>query len=278
MSDLAGSLPHVLTVSSVNVNGLRAAAKKGYVEWLASSEADIVALQEVRAEESDLPTHVGAPKGWHAAFASAVDRGRAGVGLLSRAEPLEVRVGFGDPEFDTSGRYVECEFESVIAASVYLPSGDVGTPRQAEKERFMGAFLLHLTQLRKRAEASGKGVVVAGDWNIAHTELDLKNWKSNRSSSGFLPEEREWMSRVLDGAGYVDVQRKLDPEGPGPYTWWSYRGKAFDNDAGWRIDYHMTTPRLADRAISVRVERAPSYDKRWSDHAPVTATFDWPGL
>lgn len=268
----------MLTVSSVNVNGLRAAAKKGYVEWLASAEADIVALQEVRAEESDLPTHVGAPDGWHCAFAGAADKGRAGVGLLSRVKPSEVRIGFGDPEFDTSGRYVECEFGSLIAASVYLPSGDVGTPRQAEKERFMGAFLLHLTLLRKRAEAAGKAVLVTGDWNIAHTELDLKNWKANRSSAGFLPEEREWMSRVLDGAGYVDVQRKLDPEGPGPYTWWSYRGKAFDNDAGWRIDYHMTTPRLADRAIAVRVERAPSYDKRWSDHAPVTATFDWPAL
>ncbi|MQA61395.1 MAG: exodeoxyribonuclease III [Actinophytocola sp.] len=268
----------MLTITSVNVNGLRAAAKKGYVEWLTSTEADVVALQEVRAEESDLPTHVRSPEGWHAVFNPAADRGRAGVGLLSRVAPIDVRSGFGDPEFDTSGRYVQCEFESVIVGSVYLPSGDVGTARQAEKERFMGAFLLHLTQLRKRATAEGKEVVVVGDWNIAHTELDLKNWKANRASAGFLPEEREWLSRVLGGAGYVDVQRKLDPAGPGPYTWWSYRGKAFDNDAGWRIDYHMTTPALADRAMSVRVERAPSYDKRWSDHAPVTATFDWPGL
>jgi len=268
----------VLTVSTVNVNGLRAAAKKGYVEWLAAADADVVCLQEVRAERDQLPDHVVAPEGWHAAFASAADKGRSGVGVLSRAESTSVRVGFGDPEFDTSGRYLECEYESVIAASVYLPSGDVGTPRQAEKERFMGAFLLHLAQLRERAAAAGKEAVVVGDYNIAHTEADLKNWKANQTNSGFLPEERAWFSRLLDGAGYVDVQRKLQPEGPGPYSWWSYRGKAFDNDAGWRIDYVLATPGLAAKAVEARVERAPSYDKRWSDHAPVTAVFDWPGL
>ncbi len=219
MSVAAGKVCGVLTVSTVNVNGLRAAAKKGYVEWLAAAKADVVCLQEVRAEREQLPDHVVAPDGWYAAFAPAADKGRAGVGVLSRAEPASVRVGFGDPEFDTSGRYVECEYDSLIAASVYLPSGEVGTPRQAEKERFMGAFLLHLTRLRERAEAAGKEVVVVGDYNIAHTEADLKNWKGNQTNSGFLPEEREWFSRVLDGAGYVDVQRSLQPEGSGPYSW-----------------------------------------------------------
>jgi exodeoxyribonuclease-3 len=268
----------VLTVSTVNVNGLRAAAKKGYAEWLASSDADVVGLQEVRAELEQLPAHVSRPEGWHAEFAPAVDKGRAGVGLLARVQPSAVRVGFGEPEFDTAGRYLECEFATLVVGSVYLPSGDVGTERQAAKQRFMGAFLLHLALLRARAAAAGKQVLVVGDFNIAHTELDLKNWRGNRKNSGFLPEEREWLTRVLDGAGYVDVHRKLEPTGPGPYSWWSMQGRAFDNDSGWRIDLQLATPELAATAVSARVERAPSYDKRWSDHAPVTITYDWPGL
>lgn len=268
----------MLTVATVNVNGLRAAARKGYVEWLAAHDADLVALQEVRADESDLPDHVREPEGWHSRFHRAEDKGRAGVAIVAREEPVAVRSGFGDPEFDGSGRYLECEFSSLIAASVYLPSGDVGTPRQAEKERFMGAFLVHLAHLRRRADAAGKELLVMGDWNIARTEADLKNVKANRSSSGFLPEERQWFSTVLDGVGLVDVHRALEPAGPGPYTWWSFRGRAFDNDAGWRIDYVLATPRLAAAATSARVERAPSYDKRWSDHAPVAVTFDWPRL
>lgn len=264
----------VLIVSTVNVNGLRAAAKKGYIEWLASTRADVVFLQEVRSQVDELAGHVREPDGWHAHFAPAAEKGRAGVAVLSRAEPLAVRTGFGDPEFDDAGRYLECEFDTFYAASVYVPSGDVGTPRQATKERFMGAFLLYATQLRRRADAAGKHVVLGGDLNIAHAEIDIKNWKGNLKNSGFLPEEREWFSRLLDGAGYVDVQRKLDPSGPGPYTWHSYRGKAFDNDAGWRIDLVLTTEKLAQKVTSVVVERAPSYDKRWSDHSPVTAAFD----
>lgn len=267
-----------LTLTTVNVNGLRAAARKGYTEWLAASEADVVGLQEVRAELEQMPEHVGSPEGWFANFAPSAEKGRAGVGLLSRVQPSAVRVGFGEPEFDTSGRYIECEFGTVIVGSVYLPSGDSEGPRHAEKQRFLGAFLLHLAQLRARAEAAGKQAVVVGDFNIAHTELDLKNWRGNRKNSGFLPEEREWLTRLMDGVGYVDVHRRLDPEGPGPYTWWSMQGRAFDNDAGWRIDYHLATPGLAATAVSARVERAPSYDKRWSDHAPVTISYDWPGL
>lgn len=265
----------MLTVSTVNVNGLRAAAKKGYVDWLEATEADIVALQEVRADQDQLPDHVCAPGGWHCTFAAAAEKGRSGVALLSRAEPSAVRIGFGDSEFDSSGRYVEYEFSSVVVGSLYLPSGDVGTARQVEKERFMASFLPYLVELREKAQVSGREALVVGDWNIAHTELDLKAWKTNQKSSGFLPEERAWMSRVIDEAGYVDVQRELAPEGPGPYSWWSYRGKAFDNDAGWRIDYQMATRALADKAMSARVERAASYDARWSDHAPVTVTYDW---
>ncbi|RBM16995.1 exodeoxyribonuclease III [Prauserella sp. PE36] len=265
----------MLTVSTVNVNGLRAAAKKGFTEWFAATGADVVACQEVRADAESLSARLREPDGWHTAHAACSIKGRNGVCLYSRVEPESVRVGFGEAEFEESGRYVEMHLPGLVVASLYLPSGDVGTERQEEKERFMRAFLPYLVELRGKAEASGREVLVVGDWNIAHAEIDLKNWRGNRKNSGFLPEEREWMGRVFGEAGYVDLQRKLDPEGPGPYTWWSYRGKAFDNDSGWRIDYLVATPGLAQRCTSVVVERAETYDQRWSDHAPVTATFDW---
>lgn len=263
----------MLTVSTVNVNGLRAAAKKGYTEWLAATSADVVCLQEVRAEPGQLAPEVREPEGWYASWAPSEEKGRSGVGLLTRREPHAVRVGFGEPEFDTSGRYLEADLDGLTVASLYLPSGDVGTPRQDEKDRFMAGFLPHLVELRDKAAADGRDVLICGDWNIAHQRIDLKNWKGNQKSSGFLPEEREWLGRVFDEAGYVDVHRRLVPDGPGPYTWWSYRGKAFDNDSGWRIDYQVATEGLAERAAKVEVERAPSYDLRWSDHAPLTVTY-----
>jgi exodeoxyribonuclease-3 len=263
----------VRTVSTVNVNGLRAAAKKGFVEWLAATDADLVACQEVRAEPDQLPAAVREPDGWYGLHAASEVKGRNGVSVYSRAEPDMVRIGFGEPEFEDSGRYLEAHFPDLVLASLYLPSGDVGTERQEEKERFMAAFLPYLGELRAKAEAAGQEVLVVGDWNIAHAEIDLKNWKGNRKNSGFLPEERAWLSRVFEEAGYVDVHRRLHPEGPGPYTWWSYRGKAFDNDSGWRIDYQIATPGLADRARTATVERAQSYDARWSDHAPLTVTY-----
>ncbi|MGP4112161.1 exodeoxyribonuclease III [Streptomyces sp. 4N509B] len=269
----------MLTVTTVNVNGLRAAARKGYLAWLTASQADVVCLQEVRAEEEQLPAAVRAPEGWHVVYAPSRDaRGRAGVALLTRRAPEAVRVGFGAAEFDGSGRYVEVDLPGVTVASLYLPSGEVGTERQAEKERFMAAFLPHLVALRVRAAAAGREVLVCGDWNIAHREVDLRNWRGNRDRAGFLPEERAWLSRVYgDGegdGGYVDVVRALHPEQEGPYSWWSYRGRAFDNDAGWRIDLIVSTPGLAGRAVKAYVERAATHDERWSDHAPVTAVFD----
>jgi exodeoxyribonuclease-3 len=262
-------------VTTINVNGLRAAARKGYREWLAATDADVVCLQEVRAEPHQLPDDVREPDGWHSVYAPAAAKGRAGVALLTRREPDAVRIGFGVAEFEDSGRYAEVDLPGMTVASLYLPSGDVGTERQAEKERFMGAFLPYLRSLRERAAADGREVLVCGDWNIAHQEADLKNWRANRRSSGFLPEEREWLSRVFDGSdgGYADVVRALHPDVAGPYSWWSYRGRAFDNDSGWRIDYVLATPGLAERAVKAVVERAPSHDERWSDHAPVSVDF-----
>ncbi|GAA3372448.1 exodeoxyribonuclease III [Streptomyces sannanensis] len=264
----------MLTVTTANVNGLRAAAKKGYVEWLAGTAADVVCLQEVRAEPQQLPEEVRQPEGWHAVHAPAAAKGRAGVSLLTRREPDRVQVGFGSEEFDGSGRYVEADLPGVTVASLYLPSGEVGTERQEEKMRFLGEFLPYLVELKQRAAADGREVLVCGDWNIAHQEADLKNWKANRKSSGFLPEEREWLGRVFDEAGYVDVVRSMHPDREGPYSWWSYRGRAFDNDSGWRIDYHVATPGLAARCVKAWVERAGSHPERWSDHAPVTAVYE----
>lgn len=266
-----------IEISTVNVNGLRAAARKdpGFVGWLERSAADVVCLQETRAERDQLSAEVVAPKGWHVQLCPALAKGRAGVALYSRREPDAVRVGFGVEAFDGAGRYVEADLGPVTVASLYLPSGEVGTERQREKERFLEAFFPYLVARREQVEAQGRDLVVCGDWNIAHTEADLKNWRNNRKNAGFLPEERAWMSRVFDEAGYVDVVRALHPDEVGPYTWWSYRGRAFDNDAGWRIDYQVATPGLAGRARWARVERAAEHAQRWSDHAPVTV---WYGL
>ncbi|MEU1270064.1 exodeoxyribonuclease III [Streptomyces sp. NPDC005799] len=266
----------MFTVTSVNVNGLRAAAKKGFVEWLAGTSADVLCLQEVRAEPQQLPEQVRMPDGWHVVHAPSAAKGRAGVSLYTRREPDRVRVGFGSAEFDTTGRYLEADLPGITVASLYLPSGEVGTARQDEKVRFMAEFLVHLKALRERAAADGREVVVCGDWNIAHQPADLKNWRGNQKNSGFLPEEREWLTQVFDQAdgGYVDVVRALHPDVEGPYTWWSYRGRAFDNDSGWRIDYHVSTPGLAAKAVKGYVERAATHDERWSDHAPVTVVYD----
>lgn len=268
----------MLTVSTVNVNGLRAAARKGYTEWLSASGADVVCLQEIRAMPDDLPDELRAPPGWrivHAAPAADSMRGRCGVAILTREAPSAVRIGFGSGEFDGDGRYVEVDLPGLTVGSLYLVNGTVGEPSQDAKERFMAQLLPYLVERREKAAADGCEVLVCGDWNICHREADLRSWKANRRNSGFLPHERAWLDELFGPAGYVDVVRSLHPDREGPYSWWSYRGKAFDNDAGWRIDYHAATPALAATARSAAVERAPSWDARWSDHAPVTVTYDW---
>lgn len=265
----------MLTVSTANVNGIRAAAKKGFTAWLAATTADVVCLQEVRAEPDEVPAALRAPEGWHTLLAPAAAKGRAGVAIYSRVAPEATRVGFGSEEFDSSGRYVEVEFRNLTVGSLYLPAGEVGTERQDEKNRFMAEFAQYLQQLLQSSAENGREVLICGDWNIAHREVDLKNWKANQKNSGFLPEERAWLTRLFDEIGYVDVVRRMHPEGPGPYSWWSVRGQAFTNDVGWRIDLQVASPGLAERTKSAVVERAAEYADRWSDHAPVTCAFDW---
>jgi exodeoxyribonuclease III len=246
-------------VATANVNGIRAASAKGFLDWLAATPADVVCLQEVRALPAELP----ATPGWHVTLEPAETRGRNGVAVLTREAPLAVRSGIGDPEFAGQGRYVEVDLPDVTVGSLYLPKGQAGTPKQEEKDRFLASFAKHL------ADQAGHAVV-AGDFNIAPAEADIRNWKGNLAHSGFLPHERAWLAD-LHAAGWQDTLRALHPGVEGPYTWWSYRGRAFDNDAGWRIDHVLASPGLTP--VEARVERAASYDTRWSDHAPVLVRF-----
>lgn len=265
--------PPVRALGTANVNGVRAATGKGLLGWLAGTDADVVCLQETRARPEELPpalTDALAERGWHLRLAPCeTAKGRNGVAVLSRVEPEAVRTGFGDPATDLDGRYLEVDLPGgLTAASLYLPKGVAGTDRQDAKDAFLKTFGDHLRTAFDRCAAAGREMVVAGDWNIAPTERDLRNWRGNRRSSGFLPHERAWFADVL-AHGWVDVVRTLHPDTDGPYSWWSYRGRAFDNDVGWRIDHLLTTPGLAARARDAVVERAPSHDTRWSDHAPV---------
>ncbi|GAA1401574.1 exodeoxyribonuclease III [Pseudonocardia kongjuensis] len=271
----------VRVLSTANVNGVRAASTKGLLDWLAGTAADVVCLQEVRARPEELPDAFRATldeHGWHLRLApSETAKGRNGVAVLSRAEPEAVRIGFGDPATDLDGRYLEVDLPGgFTVGSLYLPKGLAGTEKQDAKDAFCKTFGDHLRAAFGRCVATGREMVVAGDWNIAPTELDLRNWRGNRKNSGFLPHEREWFAGLVEH-GWADLVRDQHPDVDGPYSWWSYRGRAFDNDVGWRIDHLLGTPGVAAAATGAVVERAPSHDRRWSDHAPVTVRLGEPG-
>ena len=283
----------MLRIVTVNVNGIRAAVRRGMGAWLADRRPDVLCLQEVRAPDEILRDLLGA--GWHGVHEEATAKGRSGVAVLARTAPLAVRAGFGHPpadspgdghavspgagEFAGTGRWVEADLAVagdpglLTVVSVYVPKGEAGTARQEEKYRFLAA-----AGSRARALADdGRHVLVCGDLNIAHTEADLRNWKGNVGKAGFLPAERAWLDGLLGADGLVDVHRAVVGAGPGPYTWWSWRGKAFDTDSGWRIDHQLATPGLAALAVKAEVDRAPSYAARWSDHAPVLVDYDLTG-
>ncbi len=259
----------MLRIISLNLNGIRSAVRKGVLPWIAAQNAEFVCLQELKAQLGDLTEEMQRPDGMHGYFHCAERKGYSGVGIYARREPLAVIEGLGVPEIDAEGRYLELEYDEFSIISVYLPSGSSGEHRQAAKYVFMEHFFGHLADLARR----GKEVVLCGDWNIAHQEIDLKNWRGNRKNSGFLPEERAWLTRVFDELGWVDVYRKLYPEATGEgYTWWSNRGQAWANNVGWRIDYQIATPAIAATAREAYIYK----EERFSDHAPLTIDYDYP--
>ena len=256
-----------MRIISANVNGIRSAYKKGFYEYLAASGADIVCVQELKAQEADLDDSMRAPHGMHGVWHCAEKRGYSGVALYSKREPDRVQTGMGIAEFDAEGRFVQADFDNLSVISLYLPSGSSSEERQQVKFRFLEAFYPLLREL----QTQGRDIVICGDWNIAHQNIDLKNWKGNLKNSGFLPEEREWIGKVIAELGWVDIWRTLYPETPG-YTWWSQRGQAYAKDVGWRIDYQMATPALAERARSAHVYK----QEKFSDHAPLVVDYDYP--
>ena len=257
-----------MKIISANLNGIRSAAKKHFFDWMKKQNPDFVCVQELKAQQADMTPEFLAPAGFHGHFHYAEKKGYAGTGVYSRTKPLNVTTGFGYPEFDSEGRYVQCDFEQLSVISLYAPSGAASEERQQSKFRFMDVFLPHLQQLRH----CGREVVICGDWNIAHKEIDLKNWKSNQKNSGFLPEERAWMTKLFEELGWCDVYRRLHPDTTGEsYTWWSNRGQAWANNVGWRIDYHVATPAIAATASSAAVYKA----ERFSDHAPLIIEYEW---
>jgi exodeoxyribonuclease-3 len=257
----AFSMPRII---SANLNGIRSAHKKGFFDWMAKQDADFVCVQELKAQHADMTEDFLAPHGYHGHFHYAEKKGYSGTGVYSRHKPDAVRMGFGCVEFDNEGRYTRADVGNLTVISLYCPSGSSSPERQEAKFRFMEVFLPHLREL----QAEGREVVICGDWNIAHKEIDLKNWKGNRKNSGFLPEERAWMTRIFDELGMVDVHRGIDDR-PEQYTWWSNRGQAWAKNVGWRIDYHVATAGIAAKAHTVAVYK----DERFSDHAPLIIDY-----
>ena len=258
----------MLRIISVNLNGIRSATSKGFLDWLQRQDADLLCLQELKAQHADMSAEMLAPAGYQGCFHYAEKRGYSGVGIYSRRQPERCVQGIGHAGFDAEGRYVRADLGQLTVISVYLPSGSSSAERQEAKFAFMAEFFPVLETLRRE----GREIVICGDWNIAHREIDLKNWKSNQKNSGFLPEERAWLSRVFEEQGWVDVYRHLYPEAGGEaYTWWSNRGQAWAKNVGWRIDYQIATPGIAALARRATVFK----EQRFSDHAPLIVDYDW---
>ncbi len=276
-----------LRIASVNTNGVRASYRKGMGDWLDARGVDILALQEVRASTDDLEALLGPD--WTILHDAATAKGRAGVALVSRAKAHVHRVTLGADDFDSAGRWLEADYEVggrlVTVVSTYVHSGEVDTPKQIEKYKFLDAMTARMSEIADHTDLA----VIVGDLNVGHRELDIKNWKGNRKSAGFLPQERAYFDRFFGqrgeavecvdgsvgaGLGWVDVGRQAAGEVEGPYTWWSQRGRAFDTNTGWRLDYHVATPLLAASATNYAVDRAETHELRWSDHAPVVVDYE----
>lgn len=255
-----------MRIITCNVNGIRSAGSKGFFTWMLAQNADLVCLQETKAQKHQLSDPVFEPPGYRSYFFDAEKKGYSGVAVYSRREPDAVHYGLGWPDIDAEGRYLQLDFNGLSVASLYLPSGSSSEERQAIKFDFLDRFMPHLRALRRKR----REFILCGDWNIAHKAIDLKNWRGNQKNSGFLPEERAWMDELFDKAGFVDAFRTVNPE-PDQYTWWSNRGQAWAKNVGWRIDYHVVTPGLRDKVDRVAIYK----DERFSDHAPLTIDYDW---
>lgn len=255
-----------MRILSLNVNGIRAAARKGLFPWLESQAADVVCLQEIRAQRDQLGDPMYLPRGYHSFYMDCSTRGYSGVAVFTKCKPDRVITGFRSREFDLEARYLEVQLGKLSVVSVYLPSGSSSELRQAAKFRFLDEFLPHLERLRRRR----RQYVLCGDWNIAHRPIDLKNWRSNQKNSGFLPQERAWLDRLFGEIGYVDGFRAINQE-PDQYTWWSNRGRAWEKNVGWRIDYQILSPGLTGSVRRAEIYKA----QRFSDHAPLTMDYDF---
>lgn len=253
-----------MRIITLNCNGIRSAAGKGLFQWLSAQAADVVCLQEIKAQEHQLGDDMFRPAGYHCRYFAAERKGYSGVAVYSKQKPDRVIRGIGIPEFDQEGRYLEFQLGRLSVVSLYLPSGSSGPERQASKFRFLEAFLPYLKKLGRRSRA----YILCGDFNIAHRPIDLKNWRANQKNSGFLPEERAWLDRVFDELGWVDAFREVDPRAE-QYTWWSNRGQARAKNVGWRIDYQIVSGSLAGKARNASIFK----DAWFSDHAPLIMDY-----
>ncbi len=255
-----------MRIITVNVNGIRAAARKGFFEWLHKQKADVVCVQETKAQIHQLENNpIFFPTDYHCYYVDAIKKGYSGVAVYSKQKPVKVVCQYGDGEFDSEGRYLEVQFKHLAVVSLYAPSGSSSDERQQAKFRFMDSFMQHLKTLKRRR----KEYIICGDLNIAHKNIDLKNWRGNKKNSGFLPEERAWLDTLFNQVGYLDIFREINQE-EDQFTWWSNRGQAWANNVGWRIDYHIATPKLKSTAIQQSIYKT----QRFSDHAPLIIDYD----
>lgn len=255
----------MLRIITLNLNGIRSAGRKGFFEWLLQQNADVICVQELKAQDPDIVNKVLEHRGYHCYFHFAEKKGYSGVGIFTQKKPDNVITGLGWPEADKEGRYIEADFGDLAVVSLYLPSGTTGPHRQAIKFDFLNRYADYLKELRQQP----REFIICGDWNIAHKQIDLKNWRGNQKNSGFLPEERAWMDNLFGSLGYVDAFRQVNQE-PDQYTWWSNRGQAWTKNVGWRIDYQVITPGLQSKVKSAAIYK----DQRFSDHAPLIIDYD----
>lgn len=254
-----------MRIITCNTNGIRAAQRKGFFEWLSDQQADVVCIQETKAQIQQLDAELFFPEGYHCFYNDAERKGYSGTALYARQKPHRIIDSLGWEPLDSEGRYLQADFDGLSVISLYVPSGSSGEAAQARKEIFMNAFYDHLKGLRRKR----REFVICADWNICHRPIDLKNDKANQKNSGYLPHERAWLDQVFDDLGWVDIYRRIHPDRE-QYTWWSNRGQAWAKNVGWRLDYMLVTPGLADKGLGAEVYR----DARFSDHAPLTIDID----